>query len=146
MTSKLFSPWYLPPQFRDLTYKQIQWDSGWPLKHQPSLASWLTVAIPRDRNSKWLPTLWSCDPVLTKQTRAEVGRRLLGKIFLLKRKAKRNGSACLWMWGVVNRKIQVWKFMEQKNGESLYLTIMAESLRSPIILLVSDLSLSSYAS
>lgn len=99
---------------------------------------------PRDRNSKSLPTLWSCDPVLTKQTWAEVGLRLLGKIFLLKRKARSNGSACLWVWGVVNRKIHLWKFMEQKNGKSLYLTVMAESLRSPIILLVSDLSLSSY--
>lgn len=29
-------------------------NSGWPLKEQPSIASWLTVAIPCRSNSKWL--------------------------------------------------------------------------------------------
>ena len=97
-------------------------DSWWPLSYQSSIASWITMV---HNGSSGLVV---CDPVLTNGTQGEVGSRLLGKIFLLERRAKRNGNSCICVWRAASKKIHMWKMMKQKNGKSLGPTAIAESL------------------
>lgn len=68
-----------------------------------------------------------CDPVLTNGTRGEGGLRLLGKIVLLKRRAKSDGKSCICVRSVVSGKTHIWKMMKQKSGKGLGPTVMAES-------------------
>lgn len=68
------------------------------------------------------------DPVLTNGTQEGIDVRLPGKIFLLKRRAKRNGNSYICVWSEASKTIHMWETMKQESGASLGPNAIAESL------------------